>query len=77
MTALPLPVLAGIGVALLVLVLRALELQRASADRASIGDSALLDRITPPTGQVRRSVRALFLAAGAGLLAAALVQGGF
>ncbi len=77
MTTVPLPVLAGFGVALLALVLRGVELQRASTDRAFIGDSSLLDRIVPPTGQVRRSVRALLLAAGAGLLAAALVQGGF
>ena len=77
MTTMPLPVLAGLGVALLALVLRGVELHRASIDRASIGDGSVLDRIAPPSGPVRRSVRALLLAGGAGLLAATLVQGGF
>ena len=77
MTAIPLPVIAGFGVALIVLILRAVELNRASVDRAAIGDSSLIDRLAPPTGMLRRSARAVFLAVGAGLLAAALVQGGF
>jgi len=77
MTVIPLPVVAGLGVAVIVLILRAVELHRASVDRAAIGDSTLLDRLAPPTGPLRRSARALSIAFGAGLLAAALVQGGF
>jgi len=77
MTALPLPVLAGLVVAMIALVLRWIELQRASADRSAIGDARLLDLLAPPSGPVRRSVRGILLAVGAGLLAAAMAQGGF
>ena len=77
MTEIPLSVMAGLGVAVIVLILRGVELYRASADRAVIGDSILLDRLVPPTGPWSRSARALILAVGAGLLAVALVRGGF
>lgn len=77
MTEIPLSVMAGLGVAVIVLILRGVELYRASTDRAAIGDSLLLDRLVPPTGPWIRSARALILAVGAGLLAVALVRGGF
>jgi len=72
-----LPLLVGVGVALLVLVLRVVALHRAAADRAAIADTPLLDRMAPPTGAVGRLLRATLLAVGAGLLAAALTTGGF
>lgn len=72
-----LPLLVGVGVALLVLLLRGVALHRAAADRAAIADNALLDRIVPPEAAVRRLLRATLLAVGAGLLAAAMTAGGF
>ena len=77
MTSLPLPLVVGLGVALLALVLRSVELHRAAADRAAIADGALLDRIAPPSGPMRRLLKATLLAVGVGLLGAALATGGF
>lgn len=68
---------AGVVAALVALGLRALALHRASADRKAIGDPALLRRLVQSTGFVRRAFAALLTATGAGLLAAALVAGGF
>lgn len=71
------PFTAGVVAALAALGLRALALHRASADRKAIGDPELLRRLVQPTGFFRRTLAALLTATGAGLLAAALVAGGF
>lgn len=77
MSAIPFPVMVGLGLAVTALILRWIELHRASADRAEIGEPNLVDRLAPPTGPVRRLARGLLLAVGIGLLAGALAQGGF
>lgn len=71
------PLTAGLVAAFAVLLLRGLALYRAAADRDAIGDPELIDRMAPPTGPVRRTLAALLVAAGAGLLAAAFAAGGF
>ncbi len=71
------PLTAGVVTAFAALGLRALALHRAAGDRRAIGDPELLGRMAQPTGFVRRTLAAVLTAAGVGLLAAALVAGGF
>jgi Ca-activated chloride channel family protein len=73
----PLPALAGLAAALLVLGLRGFALHRSAMDRRALADADLLARMAPGSGPVRRALGALMLAAAAGLLTAALTAGSF